>query len=239
MSVVKTAVSLPFKLFKWANSIWYSVAMFGPVYVLIAMASVLLGGFGRFGLEIAWFPTTWAGFSGGAFALVMMFLGGMMAVTIAMEYKNNPKSALYYMAVFFGLFHALVIMLTVGIMYVMGAWTSVLIVLMGIMAFAMAFRPFITKFDASFAIAGLVGVIGYYGIYLFFPGFVGTVGIPGLVLVAGITFIFLWLVLGFAESGLEAVAKILNAWPILTTLGALCMLEAALTYFGFPLLGGF
>lgn len=238
MSVVKTAVSLPFKLFKWANFIWYSVAMFGPVYVLIAMASVFLGGFGRFGLEIAWFPTTWEGFVAGSFSLVLMFLGGMMAVTIAMEYNNNEKSVLYHMAVLFGLFHAIVIMLTVGIMYVMDAWSNVIIILMGVMAFTMAFRPFM-RFSVSFAISGLAGVIAYYGVYLFFPGFVGTVGIPGLVLVAGITFIFLWLVLGFAEAGLEAVAKILNAWPILTILGALCMTEATLTYFGFSLLGGF
>ena len=238
MSALGTVTAVPLRLLRMADKIWYMIAMFGPIYVLIAMASVFLGGFGRFGLEIAWFPTTWEGFAAGAFGLVMMFMGGMMAVTIAIEYKNNEKSVLYHMAVLFGLFHAIVIMLTIAIMYLMDAWSNVLIMLMGIMAFAMAFRPFI-KFNVSFAIAGLVGVIAYYGVYLFFPGFVDTVGIPGLVLLSGITFIFLWLVLGFAESGLEAVAKILNAWPILTILGALCMLEAALTYFGFPLLGGF
>lgn len=238
MSALGIVTAVPIRLLRMADKIWYSVAMFGPVYVLIAMASVFLGGFGRFGLEIAWFPTTWTGFASGSFGLVMMFMGGMMAVTIAMEYKNNEKSVLYHMAVLFGLFHAGVIMATIGIMYLMDVWSNVLIIMMGLMAFTMAFRPFI-RFDVSFAISGLVGVVAYYGVYLFFPGFVDTVGIPGLVLLSGISFIFLWLALGFAESGLEAVAKVLNAWPILAILGALCMLEAALTYFGFPLLGGF
>ena len=109
------------------------------------------------------------------------------------------------------------------------------------MAFAMAFRPFI-KFNVSFAIAGIGGRDCILWCVSVLPRICGKMaGFRDFPVLVALSHNLHLLVVGsgLCGAGLEAVAKILNAWPILTTLGALCMLEAALTYFGFPLLGGF
>jgi len=191
---------------------------FGPLYVLMAGLSAYLGGFAELGFTIQHFPQTWEAFGVHPASTVLLFLTGMMTLTIAMEYKNNPKSFLYIMSLWAGFLYAISLTVTGFVMYQLEQWPNLFIVGIGILAFTLFFRPFI-KFDVGFAVASLAFVITYFSVYIFFPGVVELISVTGLVLASGIVFIFLWLVLFFIEAGVEFVAKIFNAWPILMALG--------------------
>lgn len=159
-----------------------------------------------------------------------LLVGGLLAILIAILYVKDRDSLKYKLSVavglIFGIFMAFVAFNTYGMLFIA---TSVIMI---VAAFTLIIRPFK---EVHFAVLIALMVMGI--IYMLLGGLEGTqlsILSEGWYRV-GMAFFcgsMVYMMLHMVESAVKMVGKILNAWPILLILGAVCVVESIMVFTG-------
>jgi hypothetical protein len=162
-----------------------------------------------------------------------LMIGGILAVIIAYSYLKDNKSAKYKLTMLvgliFGAFMAVIAFNTYGTTG-MALSTSVIMV---IAAFTLIIRPFK---EVHFAV--LLALMAMAIVYVLLGGLADTSlsflsegwWRIGIAVACGA---LVYSLMHMLESIVKIAGKIMNAWPILFILGAVCMLEATMVFMGY------
>ena len=155
----------------------------------------------------------------------VMIVGGALAVYVALAYLKDHDSQKYKLAALLGMIGGIV-MLLVGFMTFQYATLTLFSVTALLLAgFALFFRP-IQKVPVAVVFAVIVGVF----VYLYLGGITeanlqflveDTLRIILSIVAAAVVF----MVFNFVEQLLDFASTILNAWPVLLVLGAICAVD--------------
>ena len=172
----------------------------------------------------------------GYFPIVLLMTTGLLCTLIAKTFLDNPKQMAYRLAVLMGIILAPILALYCVVQYLIGDWGTVAIAFCAIASFTLALRP-VLKWDIAFAISALVAVGIYYAISIFVSGLIEFTGVSGLILISAAVSVLVFHLLSMTEAGLEAVGRILNAWPILMVIGLVAIAEGVALILGTSALG--
>ncbi|MDR0778837.1 MAG: hypothetical protein LBE48_05335 [Methanomassiliicoccaceae archaeon] len=162
-----------------------------------------------------------------------LMIGGLLAIIIAYAYLKNSRSAKYKLlmliGLIFGAFMAVIAFNTYGTTE-MALSTSVIMI---VAAFTLIIRPFK---EIHFAVLIALMVMGV--VYILLGGLAGTQveflsegwWRIGIAVVCGV---FAYSLLHMIEAIVKMAGKVMNAWPILFILGAVCILEATMVFMGY------
>jgi hypothetical protein len=162
----------------------------------------------------------------------VLMIGGLLAVIIAYAYLKDHKSAKYKLlmlvGMIFGVFMAVIAFNTYGVTD-MALTTSVIMV---VAAFTLVIRPFK---EVHFAV--LLALMTMAIAYVLLGGLAGTsLSVlsegwwrVGIAVVCGV---LVYSLMHMLESIVKFAGKLMNAWPILFILGAVCILEATMVFMG-------
>ncbi len=180
-------------------------------------------------------PSSWAGLLTDYRMVLLLVVTGLVLLTIAMNYRNNPKSLTYKKSVLVGVVMSLILGAHVALQYSLGDWSGVMIILMAAIVFALLFRP-VMYTNMAFGISAMILLAVYMSIALLVPDLYALMTVDGLLLLSVLVAVLAYNLLHFAESGMEMAARVLNAWPILVVMALVCFAEAVAIAVGFPLI---
>lgn len=180
-------------------------------------------------------PSTWEGALTDYRMAILLMVVGLVCITIAKNYVDNPKSMSYRWSVLVGVFTGLLLGAFTVLQYSVGTWSNGMIILMGAVMFALVFRP-IMYANMALGITTIIFLTLYIGAQLVLPHLIDLITLLGLFLAVYFICVLVYTLLHLAESGLEFAARLLNAWPVIAGLGILCIVEAALLITGMPVL---
>ncbi|MDR0791347.1 MAG: hypothetical protein LBE47_02280 [Methanomassiliicoccaceae archaeon] len=164
---------------------------------------------------------------------VTLMIGGILAIAIACLYMKDRRSERYkplmVIGTVFGVFMAIIAFNTYG-MTGMAMSTSLIMV---VAAFTLIIRPFKEVHFAALIALMVIGVV-----YVLLGGLADTqLSILsegwwriGISVVCGA---LVYSLLHMLESVVKMAGKVMNAWPILFVLGAVCILEATMVFMGY------
>lgn len=172
----------------------------------------------------------------GYYPIALLITTGLLCTLIAKTYVDNPKQAAYRLSVLMGIILAPILALYCVVQYLIGDWGTVAIAFCAVASFTLALRP-VLKWNIAFAISLLVAIIIYYSISIFVSGLIEFTGVSGLILISAAVSVLVFHLLSMTEAGLEAVGRILNAWPILMVIGLVAIVEGIAILLGYSALG--
>ena len=182
-------------------------------------------------------PQTWSGALTDYRMALLLAVVGLVCITIAKNYRDNPRSATYKLSMIVGVFTATVLGAHVALQYLMGSWSNTMVMITAVIVFGLLFRPLMNR-NIAFVIAALVLIGVYMSIAVLVPDLYALLTVDGLLLLSFMVATLIYVLLHFAEAGMEFVARVLNAWPILIVLGLLCIVEGIAIAAGYPLISG-
>lgn len=186
--------------------------------------------------SLPWVTTAPGDMLTGYYPVLLLLSLGLLCTLMAKTYMDNPKQMAYRLTVLLGLVLAPILAIYCVVQYTIGDWSNVAIAFIGVAAFTLALRPAL-RWNIAFALSVLVALLVYYGLYLFIPGVLEFSGISGLILLTVAVAVLAYHLFSLAEAGLEFVAGLLNAWPILMVIGVIAMAEGVAVLMGMTLLG--
>ena len=172
----------------------------------------------------------------GYYPVVLLIATGLLCTLIAKTYLDNPKQAAYRLSVLMGIVLAPILALYCVVQYLIGDWGTVAIAFCAVASFTLALRP-VLKWNIAFTISALVAILIYYTISIFVSGPIEFTGVSGLILISAAVSVLVFHILSMTEAGLEAVGRILNAWPILMVIGFVAIAEGVAIIMGMSVLG--
>jgi hypothetical protein len=164
-------------------------------------------------------------------------LGGIFAVILTILYLKDRDSAKYKAMMVLGV---LVGALMAAVAYnTYGLWSITTSVIMIIAAFTLIIRPFK---DVHFAL--LLALMAMIIVYVLLGGLEGTMLEMlsggwfriGIAVFCGVMIFSLFHML---ESVVKIAGKVMNAWPVLLVLGAVCIVEATFVIMGYGSVYGY
>ncbi len=170
----------------------------------------------------------------------MLFVGGLLALFIAICYVKNKESIKYKFLMFLGLAFG-IIMLCEAVMFY-GEWRMTTLLFVAVAGFALVIRPF-REVHFAVILALMVIVLAYIilgGLDRYMIA--DTVDMSFLaegwpkIIIAFLCGAMIYTVFNFAEAIVKLVGKILNWWPLLLVLGLICIVEACTMYLDYGLI---
>ena len=182
-------------------------------------------------------PTSLEAVTSGVWSVLFLLVAGITAITIARNYViSEGRGARYRFSVLLGVGFAFLLGIYCVIQYLYGSWPNPLIMLTAFLSFAMILRP-VVNWNVAIAISLLVFLLVYYGIYIFVYGLVDVFGVAGVFTLSAALAVLSYMLLSYVQVGVQWVAGLLNAWPILGVLGGVCLVQGILTVLGYSLFG--
>ena len=169
-------------------------------------------------------------------------VGGIFAVLITVFYLKDPRSAVYKLIMIIGMLFGIYMAVIAYSSYGTTGWVMSTSVIMAVASFTLIIRPFK---EVHFAVLIALLVMGVA--YIMLGGLAssdielvrmlseGWIRI-GIAVVCGV---LVYSLLHMAESIVKFTGKVLNAWPVLFILGAVCILEAIMLFTGHGSVYGF
>lgn len=188
-------------------------------------------------IEYLTLPTSLDALASGVWAVLFLLVAGITAITIARNYViSEGRGARYRFSVLLGTGFAFMLAVYCVVQYLYGSWPNLLIMMVAFLSFAMMFRP-VVNWNVAIAIALLMFLLVYYGIYIFVYGLVDVFGVAGVFTLSAALGVLAYMLLSYVQVGVQWVAGLLNAWPILGVLGGVCLVQGILTILGYSLFG--
>ena len=167
----------------------------------------------------------------------ILFIGGLLAVCIALAYAKDKDSGKYKALMAVGFLFGLAMLYESMTMY--ATWRTVTSMLIALTAFTMIIRPFR---DVNFSIVAALLIMAF--VYIWLGSLSGSVlfnaiDLPPLsegwvrLIIAFVAGAIVYGVCRFAEAIVKFFGKLFNCWPILFLLGLVCIGEAALMFMGY------
>ena len=161
---------------------------------------------------------------------VILGIGGAIAIILAMLYVRDKNSIIYKLMVLGGLITGICLAVVCFTTYgIMETYTTVIV---AVAAFTLIIRPF-REIHFALLFSLLVMVIVYILLGTLQGGTFDVLGTGwGRVIIAVVAGAIVFMLTNFIESLIKMVGKLLNWWPILMLLGAVCLMEAIAVYSG-------
>lgn len=168
---------------------------------------------------------------------ILLIVMGVIALVIVFGYKDDKDSTMYKILVAIGV--AMGVFMVYVAVAVDTGWDKGTLIITTIAAFTLIVRP-IRDVNVAVILALIVAII----VYLMLPDLVADVqepfdfikvigeGIPRLI-VAIVAGGLVFGILQFVQAVVLLAGKILNAWPFLMIIGALCIVEAVFLLLGY------
>ncbi len=160
----------------------------------------------------------------------LLVISGLFALLIVATYLRDPESWKYRILMFIGVFLGVAMVALCWLNY--SNWSPGALVIIAVAGFALMIRPFR---EVHFAV--LLALFVMVIVYILLANLAG--GTFEVLSEGGPRFIVAFLVAGlvygiakFAEDLVKIFGKILNLWPVLAVLGAVCILEGVAIYTG-------
>lgn len=167
----------------------------------------------------------------------ILLVGGILAIAIALCYVKDKESLKYKALVFLGVLFGIFMVLTAMRSY--EEWRSVTAIIISIAAFALIIRPFReVHFAVIFALLIMAVVyiwMGGLNGYMLFDNIDLSAlaeGWPRVIAAFLIGSVF-YMIFHFIEAIVQLFGKILNFWPVLFILGAVCIVESLFMFMGY------
>jgi len=165
-------------------------------------------------------------------------LGGLLAILISLTYARDKGKAMYYLGAALGMVVGALMLILVYILYVddTAVWSTFSLVLLGVLGFALLFRPF-----RSVNLAVVLGVFAGIILYMYIGGLTdpayGILQDPTVrAVLSFIVAVLVFTSLNFIEELTSLINNVLNAWPVLLILGILAVAEATAIFMDTTLL---